>query len=209
MPPFGKKRVHKPAAAAANDAARLAGFMYCPGLFLQIRPPAVKKPLADGYCHRQKQEGTLIHNGIAQKQKGITARNTRFLTLSPGTLAVVPVKSPFGCLVVAQVGRFQLTKARDSAATVTAIALPVITTAADVEMLAAFRKPTNQLNQYYFGVFLFAHISPEGGTGQTPRFMSAFYPLIKVQNLNSLRGSFGHRALTRLVPSSLLFLHSL
>jgi hypothetical protein len=181
--------------------------MYCLGrlgLFLQIRPTTVKKSLADGYCHRQRQEGTLIHNGIARRHNGIAiaARNTRFFTLSPDTLSVVPVKSRFGCLVVAEVGSFQLTIARDSAATVTAIALPVITTAADVEIPAAFRKPTNQLNQYNFGVL--AHISPEGGTGQTPRFMSALYPLVKVQNLNSLRGSFGHRALARLVPSSLL-----
>ena len=127
----------------------------------------------------------MIHNGIV-----MTAHNTRFLPLSPGTLAVAAVNIHSGCFVVSEVGSFHLATARDVAATGAAIALSAITTAADVEILTAFRKPANQLNQNNFDVF--THTPPEGGTGQTPRFMSALYRSGERTKPHFLRGSIGH-----------------
>jgi hypothetical protein len=54
--------------------------------------------------------------------------------------------------------------------------LTTIATAADIKDFPAFRKPANTLNQNNFG--LFAHIPPEGGTGQSPRFVSALNPVM-------------------------------
>jgi len=113
----------------------------------------------------------MIHNGFFD-----AAGNTAFPPLTPGTLAVVTVKPPSRSFTVPDVGCFHLTAAGDGAADGTTVALPAITTAADMEDSTAFRKPANQLNQNNFGAF--AHIPLEGGTGQTPRFMSVLFPLL-------------------------------
>ena len=106
----------------------------------------------------------MIHNGFFA-----AAGNTPFLTLTPGTLAVVTVKPPSRSFTVSDVGCFLLTEAGGGAADGTTVALTAITTAADMEDYTAFRKPANLLNQNNFSAF--AHIPLEGGTGQTTRFM--------------------------------------
>jgi hypothetical protein len=138
MPPFDKKRVHVPADATADDAARPAGHIARHGFFAQNRHQAAKKTLADGYCHQQQEDGTLIHNGFF-----MVIGTALAFALSPGSLSVSLVKPCFESFAVSEIGRFQLTAAGDDMAQRAAIALPAITTAADVEYRAAFRKTTN------------------------------------------------------------------
>jgi hypothetical protein len=109
MPPFVVKRVHKPTDSAANNAVRPVRHRF----FVQNRGTAVKKPLADGYCHQKKEHGTMIHNGFFG-----TAGNTVSLPLPlpPGALAVVTVKSSYLGFAVSDVGFFLLTEAGDGAA---------------------------------------------------------------------------------------------
>ena len=118
--------------------------------------------MADGYCRRLRSDGTLIHNGL-------------FMSLTPGTLPVSLIESGFGCPAISEIGCFQLTAAGGVAAMETAVALSSITAAADAEDPTAFAKAANPQRQNIFDGK--AHILPEGRTGQSSRFVSAFYRL--------------------------------